>query len=391
MNTAVNAPRRRQRMAFALAIILSGVGGTWWWYVEHAQWREVTDNAYVKGNLVRIAGKVPGQVVKLAFEEGDRVEAGSTVAVLAPGDAERSVEEAKHVLGFAVHEVLTRRAAVAAAEAQLELRRTTQTLADQEYQRRQALVSKQTVSQEEVDAARTRASETRAELRIAERNLAKAKVQAGDGPLAAHPMINVAAAQLRDAIRTLNKHTIISPISGVVAQRYAQMGQVIEAGSPIYTIVEADNVWVEANFKENQLNNLRPGQAVTATADLYGDEHVFSGHIANIGVGTGAEFSVLPPQNATGNWIKIVQRVPIRIDLEPTALHEFPLPVGASLTVTVDTHQRERPRYQPTENRGQISSNAVFEDLDRGADAMINEVIAQYSSWTGATTAQFGR
>lgn len=371
--------RRRQRLTLATLLVVALAGGASWWYLEHGRWREITDNAYLKGNLISIAAKVPGQVVSLSHEEGDRVSAGETLLLLAPGDAERALEEAKHTLGFAVREVLTRKAAVATAEAELHLRRTTTHLAQQEFERRRSLIGNRTVSQEEVDAAQTRAEETLAELAIAERKLDAAKLQAGTGPLRDHPMIQVASARLREAVRTLNKHRIISPVSGRVAQRYAQIGQVIDAGTPLYAILEADNQWVEANFKENQLVHLRPGQPVTAKADLYGDEHAFRGTVTNLGAGTGAEFSLLPPQNATGNWIKIVQRVPVRIDLNAADLQHYPLPLGSSLTVEVDTHDRDRPRTASASDLGPVSAAAQFEDLDAGAEALIQQLIGAYA------------
>lgn len=374
--------RRRFRLAVFIILTLTAATVSGWWYWEYARWQESTDNAYFKGNLVSIAAKVPGQVVRLLHDEGDLVAAGERLVELAPGDAERTLAEARHMLGFAVRTVLVRRAEVATAEAELELRRTTHRLAEQEYRRRQVLRESRTVSEEEVDAARTRAEETRAELTIAERELATALLEAGSGPLERHPMVQVAAARLREAVRNLNKTRIISPVSGRIARRYAQIGQVMDAGTPMFSVVEADNFWIEANFKENQLRNLRPGQPVTATTDLYGDTLTLEGTITSIGAGTGAEFSVLPPQNATGNWIKIVQRVSVRIDFTGPAVENHPLPLGASLTLVVDTHDRGGSSTTNDLPLGRVSPGAVFEDLNDTADALIEEVIRQYSATT---------
>jgi len=377
--------RRRFRLTVVTIVMLVAAAASGWWYWEYARWQESTDNAYIKGNLVGIAAKVPGQVVRLLHDEGDLVAAGERLAELAPGDAERALSEARHMLGFAVRTVLTRRAEVATAEAELELRRTTHRLAEQEYRRRRALHESHTVSEEEVDAARTRAEETRAELSIAERELATSVLEAGSGSLEQHPMVQIAAARLREAVRNLNKTRIISPVSGRVARRYAQIGQVMDAGTPMFSVVESDNFWIEANFKENQLRNLRPGQPVVATTDLYGDTVTLEGQVTTIGVGTGAEFSVLPPQNATGNWIKIVQRVPVRIDFTDWTARNHPLPLGASLTLTVDTHDRDGPLMPSDSPLGRVSPGAVFEDLNETADALVEQVIRQYSATTSSS------
>ncbi len=368
-------------LAALLLAIIAGSLATWYWLI--AQWRERTDNAYVQGNLIQVSAKVAGQVVQIAHEEGDQVVAGETLAILASGDADRALEEAKYTLALAASEILSRRAGVDTARAELALRQSSHQLALQEYERRKALVGTKAISQEEVDAARTRMEEAAAELSKAERELTTQQVSAGIGPIDAHPLIRTASERVRDAVRTVNKHRIITPISGTIAKRAVSIGEVIPAGMPIAAVLETGERWVEANFKENQLRHLRPGQPVSAIADLHGDDVPLRGSITHIGAGTGATFSVLPPQNATGNWIKIVQRVPVRIDFEPGQIPAERLPVGASMTVTVDTHDRSAPSLQSASNLGPVSQDAVFEDLNSGAEAIIAEVLAPFraSRW----------
>lgn len=368
--------RRARRLLIVVVVLIAAGAGSAWWYVNIGQWVASTDNAYVKGNLVSVAAKVPGVVKYISNDQDDFVEAGDEMIRLSWADAARAVDEAKGMLGMAVREVASRSAAIAVARSNLKLKQTTRGLAQQEYDRRRELLKTKAVSQEDVDAARTRFEETAVELEKARNELLKSMSAASEGDVRDHPMVRVASARLLDAIRTYNKHFVFTPVSGRIARRRVQAGQVIAAGEPLFSIVEAENFWIEANFKETQLEHLRPGQAVDIEADIYGDSRHFEGRVTSIGSGTGAEFSILPPQNATGNWIKIVQRVPVRIDFVEMP-REFPLPLGASLTVRVDTHDREEPLVFTAEDRGEVSADAVYEDASRGAQDIIEQVIVE--------------
>lgn len=378
MTESAGSSRRRRAMRLLIVLLVLGgvAGGSAYWYINVGQWVESTDNAYVRGNMVSIASKVPGVVKYISNDTDDFVEAGQLMAQLSWADADRALDEAKGMLGMAVREVASRSAAITVARSELKLKETTQRLATQEYERRKALLKSKSVAQESVDAAQTRFEETAVELEKARNQLLQAMSAANENNIEDHPMIKVASARLLDAVRTRNKHEIFTPVSGRVAQRRVQAGQVIDAGQPIFSIVEAGNYWVEANFKETQLPHLRPGQPVTIEADIYGDTQTFAGHVTSIGSGTGAVFSILPPQNATGNWIKIVQRVPVRIDFDERS-SEFPLPLGASLTVHVDTHARDQQRSFAGQDRGEVSADAVYEDASRGAQALIKQVITE--------------
>jgi len=373
-------PPSRRRRALRMFLLMTAFGligaAAVMWYLQVGQWSESTDNAYLRGNMVNVSSKVPGVVVYIANQQNDYVVAGAPLIKLSSGDASRALTEAKNILGFAVREVMTRRARVKTAESELRLRETTQGQAQQEYQRRQRLLSKKMVSQEEVDAARTRYEETHVELDTARNELREAEVQAGIGDIRQHPMIRVAASRLHESYRQLNKHTLYAPVSGRVAQRRVQAGQVIDAGAPLITLIEENNFWIEANFKETQLQHLRPGQPVDIKADVFGDQQIFSGRVSSVGGGTGATFAVLPAQNATGNWIKIVQRVPVRIDFNDPSELASTLPIGASLEVRVDTHDRGGERIS-TENLGQVSPTAFYEDLDGGVEQLIDQVIEE--------------
>jgi len=378
MTESAGTSRRRRAMRLFIVLLVLGcvAGGSAYWYINFGQWVESTDNAYVRGNMVSIASKVPGVVKYISNDTDDFVEAGQLMAQLSWADADRALDEAKGMLGMAVREVASRSAAITVARSELKLKETTQRLAKQEYERRKALLKSKSVAQESVDSAQTRFEETAVELEKARNQLLQAMSAANENNIEDHPMIKVASARLLDAARTRNKHEIFTPVSGRIAQRRVQAGQVIDAGQPIFSIVEAGNYWVEANFKETQLPHLRPGQPVTIEADIYGDTQTFAGHVTSIGSGTGAVFSILPPQNATGNWIKIVQRVPVRIDFDEKS-SEFPLPLGASLTVHIDTHDRASQRTLAAQDRGEVSADAVYEDASRGAQALIKQVISE--------------
>jgi membrane fusion protein (multidrug efflux system) len=232
------------------------------------------------------------------------------------------------------------------------------------------------VSKEELDAARTREEETRVALDTAYLALDKAWVRAGTGELTDHPTVMAAAARLHTAFRGWRKTRVISPVNGEVARRRVQAGQHIAAGSPLFSIAVRDGAWIEANFKETELRHIRPGQPVEISSDLYGKEVKLKGRVDSIGTGTGAIFSLLPPQNATGNWIKIVQRVPVRIELEQGFDRQHPLPFGASVHVRVDTHDRSGPPLAVNKVAGTVADADIYDYQDEGAAELIAEIVA---------------
>jgi membrane fusion protein (multidrug efflux system) len=235
------------------------------------------------------------------------------------------------------------------------------------------------VSEEELDAAETRQKETLGVIETARLAHREARVRAGSPMLAKHPRVLVAVARLRASYRDWRKTLLIAPIDGEIARRRVQAGQRIQPGTPLFSIADRRNAWVEANFKENQLRHIRPGQAVEMYSDLYGEDIVLAGRVASIGTGTGAIFSLLPPQNATGNWIKIVQRVPVRIELEEGFDAAHPLPFGSSLHVRIDTHDRSGPPLVSREGVDPVVDTGIYAYQDEGADELIASIIAAAS------------
>ncbi len=374
----VPPPGQRKRLILIILLIalLAGAGSAAWYY-RYGQWYVSTDNAYFTGNLVEVSAQVGGTVVWIGPEQNQTVRPGQEILRLADDDERELLALREAELALAVEEVLTLRAEVSRLQAEQQLKAVTHDLAVDEFERRQRLYPRNMVSKEEVDAARTREAETRVALETARLALEKARVQAGSQALAEHPLVMVAAAGLRQAYRDWRKTRIISPVAGEIARRRSQAGQRIEPGTPLFSIAERHSGWIEANFKETQLRHIRPGQPATIHSDLYGKAVTLQGTVNSIGTGTGSVFSLLPPQNATGNWIKIVQRVPVRIELDNGLDSAYPLPFGASLSVTVDTHQREASPLSVERDSEPVADADLYDYQGEGAAELIARIIAR--------------
>ncbi|MEH6637331.1 MAG: HlyD family efflux transporter periplasmic adaptor subunit, partial [Halioglobus sp.] len=358
-----------------LLAVLTGVAAAGWYYWE-SRWYETTENAYLTGNLVQVSAQIGGTVVWIGREQNQRVQKGQEILRLSDGDELQLLALRKSELALAVQDVLTLRAEVNRLLAEQRLRVVTHDLAEDEFERRQRLVTKNMVSKEELDAAHTREAETRVAMETAQLALTKARVRAGTQELSEHPMVMVASARLRSAYRDWHKTRVMAPVDGEVARRRVQAGQRIAAGTPLFSIAERHSAWVEANFKETQLRHIRPGQPVEIHSDLYGNTLTLRGHVGSIGTGTGSVFSLLPPQNATGNWIKIVQRVPVRIELDEGFDRKLPLPFGASLHVRVNTRERDGPALRITESAEPVADADIYHYQDEGVDELIAQIIA---------------
>lgn len=375
MNEKSSPGRRRTAVtAILLLAVLTGLAAVGW-YLWQGRWYETTNNAYLTGNLVEVSAQIGGTVVWIGPEQNQPVRAGDELLRLADGDELQVLALRKQELAAAVQAVMMLRAQVERLEAEQRLQAITHELAKEEFERRERLQADNMVSEEELDTARTRQQETLLRLETARLALAEAKVAAGSSELTEHPRIMAAAARLGSSYRDWRKTRVIAPVSGEVARRRVQAGQRIQSGTPLFSIAQRQGAWVEANFKETQLRHVRPGQPVSIRSDLYGDEVLFHGRVDSIGTGTGSVFSLLPPQNATGNWIKIVQRVPVRIELEEEYDEHHPLPFGASLEVSVDTHDRSGPAIATAAATEPVASADLYGFQQEGADQLVAEVI----------------
>lgn len=373
-------PARRKRVItlFLLVVVLAGLAGGGWYFWK-GRWYETTSNAYLTGNLVEVSAQVSGNVVWIGPEQNQLVNAGEVILRLADGDERQALALREQELALAVQEVLVFHARIERLEAEQRLRAITHKLAREEYERRKRLQARNLVAEEELDAAETRQQETLALMETARLDLQEARVRAGSSDLANHPQVMAAAARLRSSYRDWRKTRMVAPVAGEIARRRVQAGQRVQAGMPLFTLTQRASAWVEANFKETQLRHIRPGQQVQMHSDLYGDTVTLSGRVDSIGTGTGSVFSLLPAQNATGNWIKIVQRVPVRITLDTGFDRDYPLPFGASVDVRIDTHDRSGPPLLPDSEVEPVVSTDIYGYQEDGADELINRIITTAS------------
>lgn len=386
---AANGSRRRALLGLSLLVLLAAVGWGAYWYLYERHY-ESTDNAYVSGNLVQVTPQIAGTIVRINADETDFVRAGDTVIELDPADARLALEQAQAQLAQTVREVRTLfatsasfDAAVAQRDAEVARARSSAAKAAEDLARRQALASSGAVSAEEVQHAATALADANSALAAAQAAAAAAREQAAANraqiagtTVATHPAVRRAAEGVREAWLALTRVVLPAPVSGHVAKRSAQVGMRVQPGTPLMAVVPLDRLWVEANFKEVQLRDMRIGQPVRLSADLYGSGVEFHGRIEGLGVGTGAAFALLPAQNATGNWIKVVQRVPVRIALDPADLAAHPLRVGLSMQARVDVADRSGPMLAQVPPTQAAAATTAFAPDTAQADALIERIIA---------------
>ncbi|WP_279024560.1 multidrug efflux MFS transporter periplasmic adaptor subunit EmrA [Gibbsiella quercinecans] len=370
------AGKKKQRKFWlsllTVIFIVIGVAYLVYWFLVLRHHQE-TDDAYVAGNQVQIMAQVSGSVNRINFDNTDLVKQGDVLVTLDPTDAQQAFERARTGLANAVRQ--TRQLIINGKQyqANITLRQADLSKAENDLKRRVVLGNVDAIGREELQHARDAVTSAKAALEVATQQYNANQAMVLNTPLEQQPAVQQAAAQVRDAWLALQRTQVISPITGYVSRRSVQVGAQIAAGSPLMAVVPADHVWVDANFKETQIANMRIGQSATVVSDVYGDDVVYNGKVVGIDMGTGSAFSLLPAQNASGNWIKVVQRLPVRIELDAKQVAEHPLRIGLSTLVKVDTTDqagrmladvvRDTPRYQ---------SDALALDL-----APVNQIIAE--------------
>jgi membrane fusion protein (multidrug efflux system) len=327
--------RRRGLFMLALVVALALAATFAWWYLLGRHF-ESTDDAYVGGDVVQITSEVAGTVIAIDADDTQRVLRDQKLLVLDPADANLAMRRAEADLARAVRSVRTLFAQSAQQRAQIDEREAAVLRARDDYNRRTALLHKGAISGEEVAHMKDGLVQAQASLAAAREERQATLTQIDGTAVATHPQVESAAAAVRYAALMQQRTQINAPLAGIVARRSVQLGQHIAAGTPLMAVVPLDNLWVDANFKEVQLQHMRIGQPVTLHSDLYGDDIVYHGKLAGVAAGSGSIFSLLPAQNASGNWIKIVQRVPVRITLDAAELKAHPLRLGLSMNVSVD-------------------------------------------------------
>ena len=382
-------PARKRLLLLATgAFIVLALAYAIWWFLFGSHF-ESTDDAYVHGNLVQITPQVPGTVVAIEADDTESVKAGQPMVRLDPADTDVALQQAEAKLAQTVRQVRTlyvQNDALAAdvdvRQADIERAQADLTRAQSDLKRRQALGRSGGVSGEEILHAETALKTAQSGLAQARAALASARARLATNlaltqgtDVAQHPDVREAAAALRNAWLNQSRTVLPAPVSGIVARRNAQVGQRVAPGSVLMNIVPLDQVWVEANFKEGQLRHMRIGQPVTMKADLYGGDVVYHGKVIGLDAGTGSAFALLPAQNATGNWIKVVQRVPVRIALDPEDLKQHPLRIGLSMDVEVDIGKDDGKPLTEVQRAEPVLSTAVFEPAHGDADALIARII----------------
>ena len=343
-STAPTNNRARNRALLILGVVAL-IGGLVW--LTHmllvSRYHQTTDDAYISSDLVQITSEVPGTVIAVNVDDTQSVERGQVLAELDPADAQVAINGAEAQLARAVRNVRGLFAQRDQLQAQIAQRVADLKRAQDDLDRRQGLLSDGAVSGEELSHSRDALAVARAGLDAAHEQLNATEAQIQGTTIQTHPQVLDAEAAVRNAALALHRTELRAPVSGGIAKRSVQLGQRVAAGSPLMALVPLNDVWVDANFKEVQLRTMRVGQPVTLHADLYGGDVVFHGRLAGMSAGSGSAFALLPAQNASGNWIKIVQRVPVRIALDPQELKAHPLRVGLSMTVDVDVHDTSGP------------------------------------------------
>ena len=377
---ANNGKRKRMMTLLVIVILIAAIAYGFYYFLV-ARFHESTDDAYVNGNVVQITPQVTGTVIAVNADDTQTVKAGDPVVVLDPADARVALQQSEANLGQVVRQVRGLFADDNQYQAQVEVREADLSRAQDDLRRRMTVAQTGAVSQEEISHARDAVKSAQAALDAAKQQLASNRALTANTTIADHPNVEAAAAKVRDAYLANARNTLPAPVTGYVAKRSVQVGQRVSPGNPLMAVVPLNGVWVDANFKEVQLKHMRIGQPVELTADVYGSSVVFHGKVVGFSAGTGSAFSLLPAQNATGNWIKVVQRLPVRVQLDPQELEKHPLRIGLSMNVDVSIKDESGGQLGDAQNT--VYQTNVFDKYGDEADAEIARVIAENAGPNG--------
>ncbi|MGA8134730.1 MULTISPECIES: efflux RND transporter periplasmic adaptor subunit [Pseudomonas] len=384
---AGNSRKRKVMLTGLTLLVILGGLGVWGWHEVYGRWNESTDDAYVNGNVVEVTPLATGTVVSIGADDGDLVHAGQVLVNFDPSDAKIGLQSAEANLAKAVRQVRGLYSNVDGIRAQVAEQKTAVQKAQENFTRRKNLAAGGAISQEELSHARDDLTSAQSALNNVQHQLNSSNALVDDTVVSNHPDVKAAAAQLRQAYLANARTTLIAPVTGYVAKRTVQLGQRVQPGTALMAVIPLDQLWIDANFKETQLRDMRIGQPVDIEADLYGSSVKFSGTIDSLGAGTGSAFALLPAQNATGNWIKIVQRVPVRIHINAEELAKHPLRVGLSTQVEVNLHDQSGPVLAQQPPQKASFSTDVYGQQLADADAEITRLIHENSA-TATKTAQ---
>ena len=378
-STMANDPvkkSKRKTSFFILFIVLVVIAATWFFYYEvYAKYSEETNDAYVNGDLVVISPQISGTVSKVVVDQGDYVEKGQILISLDSNDTQIALQAAEAKLANSVREVRSLYATADNAKASLEATKVEYNQAISDYKRRQKLAKSGAISQEDLNHYKDLVETTKSQYLASQQALKMAVSLVDNTVLKTHPAIKSAVANLRQVYLNNLRADIVAPISGYVAKRAIQLGSQVQPGTQMMVIVPLHQVWVDANFKESQMRDMRIGQAVILTSDLYGKEVEYKGEIESLGIGTGSAFSLLPAQNASGNWIKIVQRLPVKIRLQKDNLAQYPLRIGLSMLAKVDIEDRNGALLSESPQQEARFDTDVYQNTLQEVDHLVTKIL----------------
>ena len=366
----------RTKILLLIAVIFIVLGALWaaYWVLVLSK-RERTDDSYVNGNKVVISAQVSGTVIAVQADDTQLVKAGQVLVRLDPIDAQTNLSRMASALAKTVRQVRQERSTAEQYDSVIDTRKLELARAEADLAKREPLLADHAIAPEEVRHARESVELARAGLTQAVRQSTSSHALVDGTQVEDNPAVLEAKSAYRDAWIAAQRNAVVAPVTGYVAERSVQLGQHIQAGQALMTVFPLNSLWVAANFKEVQLRHLRIGQPAEVRSDLYGGSFIFHGHVKGMSAGTGAAFSLLPAQNASGNWIKVVQRVPVRIQIDDADLVKSPLRVGLSATVTVDTTSRNGPVLAMDATDTAVGNTQVYtQDLDKAnaeADAVV--------------------
>ena len=377
IDAAPDSSKRRSLLIIVTTLLALGIAayGVWWTLVGSHY--EHTDDAYAAGNVVQVTPQVAGTVLAIHADDTDLVQAGKPLIELDQTDAKVALDQAEAQLAQTVREVKVLFANNASLQANMDVRSTDVERAKSDLARRQQLLSTGAISAEELEHARNALKTAEAAFIAAREQLASNHALTENTNVTQHPNVLRAASKVRETMLAYSRTTLPAPLTGYIAKRAVQVGQRVAAGSPLLSIVPLNSLWVDANFKEVQLAHMRIGQDVVLHSDLYGSDVEFHGKVLGMSAGTGSAFALLPAQNASGNWIKVVQRVPVRISIDPKELSKHPLRIGVSMQVQVNISQEQGAPVSasPNVSNTPLYQTSVFDQAGKDADQEIARII----------------
>ena len=379
-NSSNNKSQQRKKglSIFILLLLLIAIGSAAYWFFFIKGFEE-TEDAYVSGNQVMVSAQVSGNISKINVDNMDPVQAGDVLLELDDTNAKLSFEQAKSNLANAVRQVSQLNYTVKQLKSAVRANEITLAQAQGNLNRRVQLVKDGAIDKESFQHAKEAVELAKANLTTSQNQLGANQALLLDGPLSEQPQIQSAVSNLKQAWLNLERTKIRSPIKGYVARRNAQVGQAVSVGGALMAVVTTEQMWLDANFKETQLTHMRIGQPVEIHFDLYGKDKTFNGKVIGIEMGTGSAFSLLPTQNATGNWIKVVQRVPVRIQLDPQQLAENPLRIGLSATVKVNVSDSKGETLRDQAPATTLYSTNVLQYDESAVNNLIESIIRDNS------------